>query len=304
MNIKSALPPHIQRWVVTPEEASMRLVDFLRLKDPSLSASAWRKQIDIQAVWINAAPARLATRQLAAFEVVLYAPFKQNAWRIFDEESDFWILEKPAGSTYEEGRDFLLKKGYNPFPVHRLDSMTTGLLIMAKTEIAKEYFESLFRARTISKQYLAVVWGEPKAKSGVIRANLVEGASRHGGARVRVAEEKTKGSEAVTEWTCLGSYQGMSFLKCEPKTGRTHQIRVHLDHIGLPIVGDRDYLPQKVPRGLRGNVFASHHLLHAYELSFVWNGVLRSWKAPLQTDMRRFAEMMEIKGVDLGRDLV
>jgi 23S rRNA pseudouridine955/2504/2580 synthase len=299
MNIKAFLPNTVKRWVVTPEEATVRLVDFLRLKDPSSSATAWRKQIDAQSIWVNASPARLANRQLDAFDVVLHSPFEETPWAVLSKESEFWVLDKPAGASYESGRDFLRQQGHNPFPVHRLDAMTTGLLIMAQTQEAQEYFEALFRGRNMRKQYLAVVWGEPKTKSGTISARLVESASRHGGVHVRVSDEKGRGDEAVTDWTCLGTYQGISFLKCEPKTGRTHQIRAHLSHAGFPVIGDRDYLPEKAPRGLRGNIFANQHLLHAYELSFEWKGFLRSWRAPLRGDMKRFAQMLQIEQIEL-----
>lgn len=304
MNIKNLLPDTVNRWLVTPQEASMRLVDYLVLKQPELSASAWRKQIDAQSVWLNTGPARLATREVEAYDVILHSSFVEKQWEILSKESEFWVLDKPLGCGYETGKNFLIRQGFNPLPVHRLDSMTTGLLIMAQTVAAQEYFESLFRNRRMSKQYLAVVWGEPKTKSGTITARLQENASRHGGVRVEIAASGEKGVEAITDWTCLASAGGISFLRCEPRTGRTHQIRAHLNYAGFPIVGDREYLPQKPSRGLRGNIFANQHLLHSYELSFEWNKELRSWRSPLKDDMKRFAKVLKVSGIDMVEDSI
>jgi RluA family pseudouridine synthase len=291
LNMKASLPTSIHRWVVSAELSHLKLVDFLLLQDPSRSATFWRKQIDLQSVWVNVSPARLASRKLEPFDVILYAPFISFPWKILDQNEDFCVLDKPAGQNYEAGKDFLMQTQSNPFPVHRLDMMTTGLLLMARHKQAQEKLVALFKQREMKKAYLAVVWGELKSKSGVIQERLEERASKHGGVIVQVAQGH-RGEEAVTHWSCLASKGGLSLLLCEPKTGRTHQIRAHLSHAGLPIVGDRDYLPEKPSRGLRGNIFVQHHLLHAYELSFYWNGLAKSWRSEPNEEMKRIIEMI------------
>lgn len=293
MTSKLLSPSNLHRWIVRPDDTALRLVDYLVSKNPGTSAKSWRKQIDVQAVWVNSSPARFANQKLDPFNVVLHAKVSPQPWTIVSEESEYWVLNKPPGSNYEAGELFLRQLGHKAIPVHRLDAMTTGLLIMAKTTRAQEEFDCLFRTRRIKKHYLAAVWGIPKkATSGTVNERLSERKSPHGGVQVRVGSRGGVG--ACTHWRHLGSHQGISFLRCEPKSGRTHQIRAHMNHIGLPVIGDRDFLPVHVPRGLRGNLFASYHLLHAHELSFEWDGVPVNWKAEIGKDMRRFAQFMKI----------
>lgn len=295
--MKSSLPSTAHRWVVSFDQVGMKLVDFLLLQHPEQSASFWRKQIDFQSVWVNVAPARLASRKLEAFDVVLYNPPRSPDWKILSSEDDFWVLDKPWGQNYEAGRDFLSQQHHQPFPVHRLDQMTTGLLLMARHKEAQEELTALFKNRKMQKKYLAFVWGVPKSKNGEINLRLEERASKHGGVKVQVSQS-SRAEEAITAWSCLSSHEGISLLLCEPKTGRTHQIRAHLSHVGMPIIGDRDYLPEKTPRGWRGNIFANQHLLHAYELSFYWKGQPRLWRSGLKGDMKRMAELLNIKAVE------
>lgn len=172
---------------------------------------------------------------------------------ILYEDADIVAVAKPAGLiTHSDGRtkeetaeDWLKKKygaeegiGY----VHRLDRDTSGVLVFAKNAVAYEFLRKAFHDRDIKKTYLAIVYGVPKEKSGVIDFDI--GRSRQD-FRLRSAQPKAKGRlrDALTRYEVIGEYGECSLLKLNPETGRTHQIRVHLKAIHHPIVCDPLYAP-------------------------------------------------------------
>ncbi len=144
--------------------------------------------------------------------------------------------------------------------VHRLDKDTSGLLVIAKNQTAFEYMKKQFQDRTIRKHYYALVYGQPGERSGVIDAPL----GRIGMKRTTkmTGNKMIDGKDSVTEYKTLKSFGKYALLDVSPKTGRTHQIRVHLKSIGHPIVGDTVYAPKgwQRPPGL------SRLFLHAYKL--------------------------------------
>jgi len=123
-----------------------------------------------------------------------------------------------------------------PGIVHRLDRETSGLLIVAKQDSTHRALQDQFKARAIQKTYWAMVHGVPKVNSGTVDAPI----GRHPGNPKRYAV-RPEGKPAVTEWTLLKSRADVAWLEVHPRTGRTHQIRVHLRHIGFPILKDRMY---------------------------------------------------------------
>lgn len=150
-----------------------------------------------------------------------------------------------------------------PGVVHRLDRDTSGLLVVARSEAAYDGLRSQIANRTVRRRYLALVRGQPEAASGVIDANL--GRDRHHRQRVAVLAD---GRPAITRYETLATERcaelsppWVSLLSCELHTGRTHQIRVHLASIGLPILGDDTY-------GTSSALGADRSLLHATELTF------------------------------------
>ena len=178
--------------------------------------------------------------------------------RVIHAEPDFLVLDKPAGIAVHRGAgvkgetivDWLVKKypevkrvgdnpGERPGIVHRLDRDTSGLMLVARTQKAFEDLKQLFKERRVEKTYLALVIGAPKQKSGVIDAaigRLTAHRTRRG------IGPKTSGSRhAVTEYRLLERIGSYSLLAVKPKTGRMHQIRVHLAAIGTPVAGDRVY---------------------------------------------------------------
>lgn len=176
---------------------------------------------------------------------------------ILYEDADIVAVAKPAGlithsdgRTKEETAEDWFKEKYpevSTLPlsapagyVHRLDRDTSGVLVFAKNAAAYEFLRKAFHDREVHKTYLAFVYGVPKEKEGVIDFSI--GRSRKD-FRLRSAQPKAKGRlrDALTRYVVIGETEGYAFLKMNPETGRTHQIRVHLKAIHHPIFGDPLY---------------------------------------------------------------
>ena len=189
-------------------------------------------------------------------------------------EDDFLaVLSKPAGMVVHPGpghKGGTLVSGLlhhfgslsqiggveRPGIVHRLDKETSGCLVVAKTDTAHRSLAAQFAGREVGKVYLALVSGTPRRRSGVVDAPI----SRHPVNRKKMAVcAPGRGRAAVTEYRVLSSEGGVTLMECRPRTGRTHQIRVHLKHLGCPVLGDPLY-------GRRGSF--SRHMLHAWKLEF------------------------------------
>lgn len=178
------------------------------------------------------------------------------------QHTDFWVVVKPAGESFhsEEGIGFVqrLQQAYPStqfFPVHRLDKMTSGLLLFATNKEAARAFGQLFREHVMEKRYIAVSKMKPKKKQGTISGGM--SASRRGQWKLTNSPENF----AVTQFFSFAE-GGLRFFFVRPLTGKTHQIRVALKSIGAPILGDTRYAAGAAERGY----------LHAFSLSFEWFG--------------------------------
>jgi 23S rRNA pseudouridine1911/1915/1917 synthase len=186
-----------------------------------------------------------------------------------------------------------------PGIVHRLDKDTTGLMVVAKNDRAHKGLARQFadhgRTGELEREYLAVVWGRPGRPRGTIDAPL----DRHPKARDKQAVREG-GREAITHWRLLETYMGTdgkpvaSLLSCRLETGRTHQIRVHLAHIGHPLLGDDTYGPGfKTKAALLASLARTalealgRQALHAHVLGFEHpvTGEILSFKSPLPADL-------------------
>jgi len=163
-----------------------------------------------------------------------------------------------------------------PGMMHRLDRETSGLLVLAKTQRAFDYFKNLFQTRKIQKRYLALVEGNVKADKGKIETALGRIGIKRTARVVKGALNDPK--EAITEYTVVKRFAKYTLLDVSPKTGRTHQIRVHLKSVGHAVVCDRVYggRRMKSPPGL------DRLFLHAYKLEFP---ALDGKKLTLEADM-------------------
>lgn len=158
------------------------------------------------------------------------------------------------------------QQGERPGIVHRIDKGTSGLLVVARHELALRRLQAAFAIHDIHREYLAVVHGAPRFLEGTVRSQL----GRHPRDRVRFATVEQGGKPAVTHWRRIASAGGVSLLSCQLETGRTHQIRVHLQELGHPVVGDPLYSGgSHLSAGLRHwESCLDHQLLHARELGF------------------------------------
>lgn len=162
-----------------------------------------------------------------------------------------------------------------PGIVHRLDKGTSGLLVIAKDEKVHRKLTDQFSKRTVEREYRSLVWGRFRENEGTIETLL----DRHPGDRKRYAVSKRTGKEAITTYRVLENYTDTAYVRLKLGTGRTHQIRVHLEHIGHPVFGDTSY-GGRIKRlanfgGARkkyySDIFESieHFMLHARTLGFV-----------------------------------
>ncbi|MBA2466623.1 MAG: RluA family pseudouridine synthase [Sphingomonas sp.] len=154
-----------------------------------------------------------------------------------------------------------------PGIVHRIDKDTSGLLVVAKSDVAHEGLARQFAAHSIDRRYLAIVTGVPKTAGGIIDAPLARSAANRKKMAI-VAEGR--GKRAVTHWKKLQPLSGAALVECRLETGRTHQVRVHLASIGHPLVGDPVYGGSgKTHRKLLAELAFHRQALHATELGFV-----------------------------------
>jgi 23S rRNA pseudouridine1911/1915/1917 synthase len=221
---------------------------------------------------------------------------------IFEDESLF-VLEKPAGWIVNEAEttkgqkviqewlnklDYSLadNREYRSGIVHRLDKETSGLLLIAKTKEAFEKLQQEFKERRIEKTYVALVHGEVEPKEGEIKASVWRLPWRRDRFGVLAG-----GREAVTRYRVIENVQfknndeKFSLLELKPKTGRTHQIRIHLKYLGHPVVADEFYAGRKTAR--KDRLWCPRLFLHAAGISFLHpqNGKRIKFELDLPSDL-------------------
>lgn len=145
-----------------------------------------------------------------------------------------------------------------PGIVHRIDKETSGLLVVAKTELAHQSLSAQIKAKTVTREYECIVSGHLPVETGKIDAPI----GRHPTARTKMAVTQQHSKPAVTHFTVLRQLSGADYVACRLETGRTHQIRVHMAYLGHPILGDTVYGDKKNPFHLRGQA------LHAKKIGF------------------------------------
>ena len=198
-----------------------------------------------------------------------------SAIELLYENRDFLVVDKPAGLNFHSedsaGLVVLVKEQYKLeeiYPLHRLDKMTSGLVIFGKSKEAAQQFGKLFENREIEKYYLAISLRKPKKKQGWIKGDMKS--ARRGSWMFA----KTNDNPAVTQFHSTALREGERAFLVKPHTGKTHQIRVALKSIGSPIAGDIRYAQSDdAKREGRG-------YLHAYALRFEYKGEQYSFVQP------------------------
>ena len=188
--------------------------------------------------------------------------------------------------------------------VHRIDKDTSGLLVVAKTPEAKTMLGRQFFEKTTRREYVALVWGDFAEDSGTITGNIAR--NPRNALQMAVMQDPTKGKHAVTHWQVLERFGYVTLVKCVLETGRTHQIRVHMQHTGHPLFNDERYGGDRILKGNTSsnykkfieNCFAvcPRQALHARTLGFTHpdTGRQMDFEAPVPADMQALTEKWRV----------
>ncbi|MCF0070568.1 RluA family pseudouridine synthase [Dyadobacter sp. CY261] len=299
------------RIVADKGQSLMRLDKYLNLHVANASRTKIQNGIDAEAVRVNGLPTK-ASYKVKPFDVVtLSLPQPPRDTEILPEniplnfvyEDDvLLIVNKPAGMVVHPAfgnwtgtlinalvyHFQQLPTGRNgegrPGLVHRIDKDTSGLLVIAKTEFAMTFLASQFADHSIERTYHALIWGEPKVEKGTVTGHV--GRSARDRRVMDVFVDGSQGKHAVTHYEVIKPLRYVSLIKCNLETGRTHQIRAHMKHIGHPIFNDPMYGGDKIVRGVSSGsykamvenafTFIPGQALHAKSLGFI-HPTTRKW---------------------------
>src|SRR6266403_2947156 len=295
--------------VVAKDAVGQRLDQFLRRELPEHSRAFLQKLIEQGHVVVNGGAAKASYKVRVGDKVRVEIPPprpletlpEEIALDVLFEDSDLIVVNKPAGlvvhpaaGNYEHTlvnallhhcRGTLAGIGgvERPGIVHRLDKGTSGCIVVAKTDLAHKALVAQFKSRGVKKIYRAVCWGKFARPSG--RIETVIGRSERD--RKKMSARASRGRPAVTDYRMLKQFTDFALVELHIHTGRTHQIRVHMAHIGHPVVGDATY-----GRARSTNISVARPLLHAYKLGFTHprSQQFVEFTAPVPDDMVKMCE--------------
>jgi len=293
---------------VPENEAKIRLDRFLANKLPEYSRSRLQQLVRTGFVRLNGATTRPRHLVRSGDKIELTeAPLEKIdnqpepiPLEVLFEDKDIIVINKPPGLVVHPGaghRQHTLVNALlshcptlsgiggkeRPGIVHRLDKETSGCLVVAKNDWAHRELSRQFAERSVEKIYLALVAGKLRKDAGVIEEKI----GRHPVHRQRMSVASVRGRPAKTDYRVVCSGDQASLVECQLYSGRTHQIRVHLHHLGHPVLGDKVYathLAKNFPR----------HMLHAWKLGFRHprSGDSKSFEAPLPDDFTTAMKMI------------
>ena len=316
----------VQTVTVTADETGMRLDRFFEARFPGLSFSHIQRIIRKGEVRVNGKRAQPKDR-LAGGQAVRIPPLKieppkpredasqDQKDRAFIksitlyEDDDVMVLNKPIGLAVQGGSGtyrhidgmlaaFTAKDGQQPRLVHRIDKDTAGCLLIAKSRFAAAALAKNFRSRSARKIYWALVAGVPRPRQGRVSTFLAK-EEREDESMMRIARhDDDNASHAVTYYAVVDTAaQKLAWLSLKPVTGRTHQLRAHMNHIGFPIVGDPKYFSKEnweFPGGIQNRL---HLLARRIVVPHPRGGVI-DVTAPLPAHMQQSWNLI---GFDAGR---
>ena len=286
--------------------APTRLDNYLMQQYPALNPGRLNKALRENKIKLNGKKQPLSTRVMAGDEIKLFildevldadrrvdGPAWKNARgpaQVVYDCPQIVIVNKPAGLAVDGPEDdtllnrtllYLNQQGeykendlYTPALCHRLDTGTSGLVLLAKNSAAEAFLTAAIKARDIEKRYLCVTFGRPNPPAALLRDYLLKDAER---GIVRITDTTAGGAkEVITGYETLAVSGRLALLEVELVTGRTHQIRAHLAHIGCPILGDSKY----------GNNAANRELRFKYQALCAWE-----LRFPAQISDPRFAHL-------------
>jgi 23S rRNA pseudouridine1911/1915/1917 synthase len=294
--------PEVITVTVSQSGTRMRLDRFLAEQLPQFSRSRLQQLIRNGAVTLNGQTARPSdTTRLGDMIQVVEPPAQQIEsgpeaipLDIIFEDPDLIVINKPAGLVVHPGaghREHTLVNALlhhcpglsqiggkeRPGIVHRLDKETSGCLVVAKNDTTHRALSDQFASRSVDKIYLALVSGKLRRMAGSIDEKI----GRHPVHRQKMSVNSRRGRVAKTEYRMLSAGDEMSLVECQLHSGRTHQIRVHMHHIGHPVIGDKIYGSKKADKYQR-------QMLHAWKLGFRHpaTGEWKEFEAPVPNDFR------------------
>ncbi len=267
------------------DTAGERIDALLARNVENLSRSAAQRLIEQGDVSVNGTIVKKNYKSSVGDEISVCLPEPENVeiipqdipLEVVFEDEDVIVINKPRGMVvhpapgHPDGTlvnallhhcgDSLSGIGGEKRPgiVHRIDMDTSGLLIVAKNDFAHQFLSAQLSDHSLARVYEAVVYGRIREDSGTVNAPI----GRHPVDRKRMAIVARGGRDAVTHYEVIARYNGFTHVRCRLETGRTHQIRVHMEKIGHPLVGDMVYGRKRADKGLEGQC------LHARELRFI-----------------------------------
>ena len=292
-------------FTVDKGQSLLRIDKFLTAKIENVSRNRIQSAADAGCILVNgkAVKSNYKVKPLDSISIVMPYPRRgvdivpENIpLNILHEDDDIIVINKPAGMVVHPGHgnytgtlvnalawhlgsDSNLDKNdeRGGLLVHRIDKNTSGILLVAKNDIAHAKLAKQFFDHTVSRLYTALVWGRMEEEQGTVIGNIAR--SQTDRMRFKVYEDETIGKHAVTHYKVLEELGYVSLVECKLETGRTHQIRVHMEYLGHPLFNDERYGGDKI---LRGTTFTKykqfvqncfgimpHHTLHARTLGFV-----------------------------------
>ncbi len=292
------------RVVVDKGQALIRIDRFLMDRLPNATRTKIQAAIDAESVRVNGKLTKASYKIKPEDIITISLPHPPRDTEVLPEnipinivfeDDDLLVLNKPAGMVVHPAhgnwsgtlvnalvyhfqnlpttRNGVIRPGL----VHRIDKDTSGLMVIAKTEFAMTYLAKQFYEHTIERTYQALVWGVPKEADGTITGYI--GRSVKDRKVQTIYDDETKGKWSVTHYKLLEMLQFVSLIQCNLETGRTHQIRAHMRHIGHPLFNDAMYGGDRILRGsVNGsfkafveNAFAlvPRQALHAKSLGFI-----------------------------------
>lgn len=338
-------PGRLLAFVTPPELAGARLDQALAALAPDLSRAFVKKLLDRDQATLDGLRAKPAAKLRGGERITLFVPEAEPLAAeaedlpldVLYEDKDIVVVNKPPGMVAHPSQghrcgtlvnallhhygDSLSAIGgvLRPGIVHRLDRDTTGCLVAAKSDAAHRLLIQQFMEREVDKIYLAITDGPPRPADGAVEGNI--GRSR--GDRKLHAMLKTGGRHSLTRYRTLENYGAVALVECRLFTGRTHQARVHLAHVGAPVLCDRDYGRREVFttgdlrravavfRGreaasavtLPGTPVLSRQALHAWRLSFrhPTDGRELAFEAPLPADMAAVLEPLRAARLEMEK---
>jgi len=302
-------------FVIPNEREGQRLDHYLVEMIPDISRSRLSSLIRKRYVLVNGDPSKAGTRLRSGDRIEVRLPPPEPFhikpekvdFKVLYEDEDILVIAKPPGIVVHPAcghQNGTLVHGLlyhcdnlsgisgveRPGIVHRLDKDTSGVMVIAKSDRSHNGLVETFKSRQIKKVYHAIVVGRPESKKGCISQPI----GRHRSNRKKMAVLQHGGRDAVTCWTTLEELADrMIYLEVRPETGRTHQIRVHMAHLGHPVAGDVLYGSKQL-NTINENYSITRQCLHAYSLSFrhpVTDKPLE-FTSPVWPDMQEVLEKM------------